>query len=131
MNQIQTLEANRPRSLDTIEGTTSILAQLQQRQQLMKMRQEQMQQAQQYQQLQQNQQQNQLNLSNNEKWSGDLEMKNKKPDELSIKSPNTGVGSVRDLASRFEHIKLTVGSKIKHQSNIIRIKFVHIHLKRF
>ncbi|KAJ6638656.1 hypothetical protein Bhyg_11393, partial [Pseudolycoriella hygida] len=93
-----------------VEGTTSILVQLQQRQQILKMR---MNEQHKQQQIQKQNQQQINEIKNSESWLKEMQTKQstlKKNDQQKLNGPNTSlsnkISSVRDLASRFEQIKL-------------------------
>lgn len=95
---------------DTVEGTTSILVQLQQRQQILKMRMNE----QNKQQQMQKQNQQQINeIKSSESWLKEMQTKQstlKKNEQQKMNAANVplnnNMSSVRDLASRFEQIKL-------------------------
>lgn len=104
------IEPANDRISDTLEGTTSILAQLQQRQQLNKQKQ------QQHQQLADQKQLNEI--KNSETWLKELQIKQtalrSKQQQDQLKNQQNA-SSVRDLASRFEQIKFPELLQQPHQ----------------
>lgn len=110
---------------ESVEGTTSILVQLQQRQQILKMRMNEQSKQQQMQMQKQNQQQ--INeIKSSESWLKEMQTKQstlKKNEQQKLNGPNASlnnnISSVRDLASRFEQIKLP-GEILTNQPPLLR-----------
>lgn len=103
INEIQNLQIKRTDSLDTVQGCTSILAHLQQRQEAMKAKEV--------------VDKKPDSAYTSENWLKELQMK-----QLALKiqpeSKSADLSNVKDLASRFEQVKMSPLAEPKQRANV-------------
>lgn len=104
LNEIQNLQIKRTDSLDTVQGCTSILAHLQQRQEALKVK--------------EMVDKKPDSAYTSENWLKELQMKQMALKKIQPESKSADITNVKDLASRFEQVKVSPTGDAKSRLNV-------------